>query len=320
MTCRSLLALAWLALALPVALHAQDTMAGMDMGSMENMGGHQHHHAPAQPMASPPPPAVAPASGDASHVPKGTDQPPGSAEPPPVAPDLAGSRYWGPEAMEQAHHAMMTERPAPLYGAIKMDIAEYQFGTHGDSWRWEGEGWLGDTNRLWVRSRGEGPVGGHLEDAEVEAAYSRAVSPWWNLQAGVRQDLGTGPVRTHAMLALEGLAPYRFETLVAAYLSDKGQWTGRIEASADERVTRRIVLQPRVEFNLSAQDMPQQRLGAGLTTAELGFRLRYEFTRKFAPYLGVSWTWAGGRTADYRRIDGESPAARVFVLGIKSWF
>jgi copper resistance protein B len=37
--------------------------------------------------------------------------------------------------------------------------------------------------------------------------------------------------------------------LAAAYLSDKGQLTGRIEASVDERVTRRIVLQPRVEFN-----------------------------------------------------------------------
>jgi copper resistance protein B len=65
-------------------------------------------------------------------------------------------------------------------------------------------------------------VGGRLEDAEIEAAYSRAISPWWNLQAGVRQDLGAGPVRTHAMLAVEGLSPYRFETLAAAYLSDKG--------------------------------------------------------------------------------------------------
>ncbi len=317
MTDRCAVALAALALALPAMSHAQDTMPGMDMG------GHQHHHAPAPPAqqaADQPAAPAAPAAEGASDEPKGTDQSPGSAEPPPVAHDLAGSRYWDPQAMAQAHHAMMTERPAPLYGAVKMDIAEYQFGKNGDSWRWEGEGWLGDTNRLWVRSRGEGPVGGRLEDAEVEAAYSRAISPWWNLQAGVRQDLGTGPVRTHAMLALEGLAPYRFETLAAAYLSDKGQWTGRIEASVDERVTRRIVLQPRVEFNLSAQDMPQQRLGAGLTTAELGFRLRYEFSRKFAPYLGVSWTWAGGRTADYRRADGESPSARVFVLGIKSWF
>jgi copper resistance protein B len=316
MTHRCAVALAALALALPAMSHAQDTMPGMDMG------GHQHHHAPAPPRnrrrISQQRLPLRLRRGERRT--QGHRPVPGSAEPPPVAHDLAGSRYWDPQAMAQAHHAMMTERPAPLYGAVKMDIAEYQFGKNGDSWRWEGEGWLGDTNRLWVRSRGEGPVGGRLEDAEVEAAYSRAISPWWNLQAGVRQDLGTGPVRTHAMLALEGLAPYRFETLAAAYLSDKGQWTGRIEASVDERVTRRIVLQPRVEFNLSAQDMPQQRLGAGLTTAELGFRLRYEFSRKFAPYLGVSWTWAGGRTADYRRADGESPSARVFVLGLKSWF
>lgn len=289
----SLLALA------PLPVQAQDTMQGMDMS---------HHHAEAAQQTS------------ADDDPKGTDQSPGSAEPPMVAHDLAASRFWGAGPMAQAHEAMMSEKPTPVYGAVKMDIAEYQFGKGGDSWRWEGEGWIGDANRLWVRSRGEGPVGGRLEDAEIEAAYSRAISPWWNLQAGVRQDLGAGPVRTHAMLAVEGLSPYRFETLAAAYLSDKGQLTGRIEASVDERVTRRIVLQPRVEFNLSAQDMPEQRLGAGLTTAEAGLRLRYEITRKFAPYLGVSWTWAAGRTADYRRMDGESPSARVFVLGIKSWF
>lgn len=290
-------------MAWPLAAQAQDTMSGMDMGG--------HHHAAPAPTTQP----DAPSSDD----PKGTDQSPGSAEAPPVAHDLAGARYWGAAAMDRAHMAMMNEKPAPVYGAIKMDLAEYQFGKTGDSWRWEGEGWIGDANRLWVRTRGEGPVGGRLEDAEVEAAYSRAIGPWWNLQAGVRQDLGTAG-RTHAMLALEGLSPYRFETLAAAYLSDKGEWTGRIEGSVDERITRRIVVQPRAEINLSAQDMPQQRLGAGLTSAEAGLRLRYEVSRKFAPYLGVSWTWTTGRTADYRRADGESAAARTFVLGIKSWF
>jgi len=163
-------------------------------------------------------------------------------------------------------------------------------------------------------------VGGRLDNAEIETVYSRAISPWWNLQAGIKQDIRPTPARTHAEIALEGLAPYRFETLLAAYLSDKGQWTGRIEGSVDERITRRIVLQPRAEFLLSAQDMPEQRLGEGLTSAEAGLRLRYEFSRKFAPYLGVSWSWSTGRTAAYRRADGESPSARTFVLGIKSWF
>jgi copper resistance protein B len=296
-----------LLMALPLPAHAQGGMAGMRMDAPQPSTTAAPVNAPAA--ADPPP-------DDAT----GTDQPPGSAPPPPVAHDMAGARYWGAEAMHRAHEAMMKEQPAPLYGAVKMDLAEYQFGRAGDSWRWEGEGWLGDANRLWVRSRGEGPVGSRLEDAEVEVAYSRAVSPWWNLQAGMKQDIRPTPARTHAMLAVQGLAPYRFEILVAAYLSDTGQWTGRIEATAEERITRRFVLQPRAELLLSAQDMPAQRLGAGLTSAEAGLRLRYEVTRKFAPYLGVSWLWTTGRTAQDRRIDGQSPAARTLVLGIKSWF
>jgi copper resistance protein B len=93
-----------------------------------------------------------------------------------------------------------------------------------------------------------------------------------------------------------------------------------LEASVDERLTQHLILQPRVEFGFSAQDMPAQRLGDSLTTAELGLRLRYEITRQFAPYVGVSWGWATGKTAQYRRADGEPPHQRSFVIGIRSWF
>jgi copper resistance protein B len=122
------------------------------------------------------------------------------------------------------------------------------------------------------------------------------------------------------MLAVEGLAPYRFDVLAGAFVSDRGQFTARFEGTVDERITRRLVLQPRAEIDLSAQDMPAQRLGAGLTSAELGLRLRYEISRKFAPYVGMSWNWTSGRTADYRRLDGDGTASRALVLGIKSWF
>lgn len=256
-------------------------------------------------------------------APQGTDQPPGSAEPPPIAHDRPADRFWGAAAMAPAENAMMRGDTPRTYAAMKVDLAEYQFGAgngRGDTWRWEGEGWAGDLNRLLLRTRGEGPVGRRLEDAELEAAYSRAISPWWNLQAGIRQDIRPSPARTHAMAAIEGLAPYRFNLLAAAYLSDRGQFTARIEGSADQRITRRLVLQPRAELDLSAQDMPAQRLGAGLNSAELGLRLRYEIDRKFAPYAGVSWSWSTGRTADYRRADGESRAARSIVLGIRGWF
>ncbi|HZU63982.1 MAG TPA: copper resistance protein B [Novosphingobium sp.] len=250
--------------------------------------------------------------------PAGTDQSPGSAEAPPVVHDRAADRFWPAAAMAAAEQAMMA--PAPPYAAMKVDLAEYQLGAGADRWRWEGEGWAGDVNRLLLRTRGEGAVGRRLDEAEVEAAYARAISPWWNLEAGVRQDIRPTPARSHAMLAAEGMAPYLFDVLAAAYLSDRGQLTGRIEASVDQRLTRRLVLQPRMELNLSAQDMPAERLGAGLTSAELGLRLRFEITRRFAPYVGAAWTWRSGRTAAYARAEGEGAAARSLVLGVKGWF
>ncbi|MBO9670715.1 MAG: copper resistance protein B [Sphingobium sp.] len=47
--------------------------------------------------------------------------------------------------------------------------------------------------------------------------------------------------------------------------------------------------------------------------------MRYEIKREFAPYIGVSWTRLGGRTADYARADGHDTSERAIVIGIKTW-
>lgn len=95
--------------------------------------------------------------------------------------------------------------------------------------------------------------------------------------------------------------------------------TGRIEAAVDERITRRLVIQPRGEVNFSVQDQRDRELGSGLTSIEMGLRLRYEFTRQFAPYVGVLWTSSLGRTADYARADGKAASSAGLVLGVKVW-
>lgn len=251
--------------------------------------------------------------------PVGTDQPPGSAEPPPMAHTRAADRYWDAAAMDRAERAMMAQAS---FGAVRLDLAEYRLGTgkSGDGYGWEGEGWIGDRDRALLRARGDGSVQGGLERAEVEVGWSHALDPWWNLQLGVRQDIRPTPARTRAMVAIEGMAPYRFDVLAALYLSDKGEATARAEVSLDQRLTRRIVLQPRIEADLAAQDSPAQRQGAGLVNAEAGLRLRYEITRRFAPYLGLTWNWATGRTATWRRADGESPTAHALVMGIRTRF
>jgi copper resistance protein B len=253
-----------------------------------------------------------------SAEPTGTDQPPGSAEPPPLAHDQPAGRYWDPAAMAAAEMAQM-HPPKLGYAKLTFDLAEYQFREGRDGYRWEGEAWFGDLDRFVIKSKGDGTHDEGLDQAEVQVLYAKALDPWWNLQVGLRQDIRPRPARTWATLGIEGRAPYQFEVQTAVFLSDKGQLAARIEGAYDLQITQRLILQPRAEFDLSAQDMPDQRIGSGLSTAELGLRLHYEIRREFAPYVGINWTWATGKTADYARADGKDTTERSVVAGIRFW-
>lgn len=106
----------------------------------------------------------------------------------------------------------------------------------------------------------------------------------------------------------------------AAFLSDKGDLAARFEAEYDLRITQRLILQPLVEVPLSAQDIPERGIGAGLTSIETGLRLRYDFAREFAPYVGVGYEAKLGDTADYARSAGEDPDGFSLLLGLSAWF
>lgn len=260
---------------------------------------------------------------------KGTDQSPGSAPPPPPAHDRLADRYFDPAAMARAEAAMISEHGNKTYSQIRADLAEIRLTGPDKGYHWEGEAWTGNVNRLVLATRGEGDFDnngekGRFREGEVQALYARAISPWWNLRGGLRQDFGPrdpgmSAPRTHAMLAIDGLAPYRFDIQGALFLSQRGELTARLEAAFDQRITRRLVLQPRAELNLSAQNQPDRKLGSGPTSAELGARLRYEFTRQFAPYVGLLWTSSLGQTADYTRAEGKPASAASLVLGVKLW-
>ncbi len=166
----------------------------------------------------------------------------------------------------------------------------------------------------------EGDFGRSPEQAEIQALWSHAIDPWFNLQGGVRYDFRPDPERAHLVLGIEGLAPYWFEIDAAAFLSDKGDVTARLEVEYDQRLTQKLILQPRVEFDLSAQDAPEIGLGSGLSNAEAGLRLRYEFVPEFAPYIGVAYDRAFGGTADFRRADGDDVGGWSFLVGVRTWF
>ena len=190
----------------------------------------------------------------------------------------------------------------------------------GTGLAWEAQGWVGtDLNRLWWRSEGE-RVGGHTESADLELMYGRSVSTWWDVVAGVRHDFKHGEAQTFAGVGVQGLAPQKFEVSAMAYVGERGQTAARFEAEYELLLTNRLILQPLAEVDFYGKNDTSRGIGSGLSTGEIGLRLRYEFTRRFAPYIGVVYERAFGNTADLRRAEHDPVDDTRVVVGIRTWF
>ena len=190
----------------------------------------------------------------------------------------------------------------------------------GTGLEWQAQAWFGtDINKLWLRSEGE-RVDGKTEAADLELMYGRSVSRWWDVVAGIRHAFKPGPSQDFVALGVMGLAPYKFEVDATAYIGSSGQTSARLEAEYETLLTNRLVLQPLVELNLHGQDDERRGIGSGLSRAEAGVRLRYEVTRQFAPYVGLVREWTFGRTADFRREEGEAVNDTRIVVGARIWF
>ncbi|HEY1072036.1 MAG TPA: copper resistance protein B [Brevundimonas sp.] len=259
-------------------------------------------------------------------VPTGADNPgrPPQAPPPPGA--LSGSPHvadqvFNAEDMAAARRVLLAEHGDVRASAVMIDQLEATSVDGEEGYAWEAQGWRGgDINRFWWKSEGEGEFGGELEEAELQALYSRAFTPYFDFQTGLRQTYRPEGDRTDLVVGVQGLAPYWFEVDAAAFLSSKGELTARAEVEYDQRITQKLILQPRAEVNLSAEDIPELGIGSGLSTLQVGARLRYEIHREFAPYVGVEWTRRFGDTRDFAEARGRSAEDTRVVVGVRAWF
>lgn len=235
-------------------------------------------------------------------------------------PPRAADAIWGADAMRASREELQrTHGDFPVFW-FQGDRFETQVRDGADGYLWDLQGYYGGpTSRFWFKSEGEGTFGEAVDDAEFQALFARAIAPFWDVQAGVRQDFA-GPDTTYGVIGIQGLAPYMFEVDAALFVSHRGDVTARIEGELNQRITQRLILQPRAEANLSAQDIPRLGIGSGIDTVEAGIRLRYEIVREFAPYIGVEQSWRVGSSASSARARGEDPSVTNYVVGIRFWF
>ena len=310
----------------PHAKHDMESMPGMEMKpgeTMQSIPGMQMP--PGQSMPGMPPGQTMPnmpgMAMPGMEAPAGTDLPAGNAPSPPLPADHAADQVYGSQGMAMGRHHLETFHGGQKIGQIFFNLAEYQFRKGRDGFEWNGQAWYGgDINRVWLKSEGDGTFGQSVERAEVQALYSHAIGPYFNFQGGVRYDFKPNPSRVYATIGVEGLATSFFEVEGALFLSNKGELLARAEGYYDQRITQRLILQPRAELNFAAQSSRKTGIGSGLSNAELGLRLRYDISRQFAPYAGVQYRHAFGDTRRFLRDAGEDPGGWEFVTGIRTWF
>jgi copper resistance protein B len=193
-------------------------------------------------------------------------------------------------------------------GKVMLDQLELEGGAGGTALTWEGQAWYGgDYNKVWLKTEGS-PDSGDYDASRNELLWDHALTRWWDLQTGVRYDLGHGPARGWAAVGVAGLAPYWFDVEATLYLGEAGRTAARLQVEHDLLLTQRLIVQPEIETNFYGKSDAAREVSSGLSDLQVALRLRYEIRRELAPYVGVA----------LRRSQGTDSV--VWVAGFHVWF
>jgi copper resistance protein B len=206
------------------------------------------------------------------------------------------------------------------FGALLVNRLERLYTSNNNATAYDAQAWFGrDYDRLVIKAEGD-IAKGKLQDARTELLWGHAIASFWDTQLGVRHDSGVGPDRSWLAFGVQGLAPYWFEIEATAYAGDNGKTALRLSAEYELLLTQKLILQPSIEVNLYGKNDMARNIGSGVSDVVTGLRLRYEFTRQFAPYAGIERAGKFGETANLVRAAGEKTSETRWVAGVRFWF
>ncbi len=214
--------------------------------------------------------------------------------------------------------AVAAGKDDPFLIKVLADQLEWQ-NDDSDTKAWDMQAWAGKNwHKLWLYSEGEQRNG--ETESENMLTYSAPIAPFWDVQVGLGRDITAEANHNWAVVGINGLAPYYFETQAHVLVDSDGTLGVRASFEYELLFTQFLILTPELEIDAYSDNLAELGLGKGLSSLTAGLRLRYEIRREFAPYVDVEWDKAYGQTADYRRTAGEPVSDARFVAGVRIWF
>ncbi len=224
----------------------------------------------------------------------------------------------GLHALEHGHDQLHVA-DSHRFGAVIIDQLESVSGDEGEATAYDLQAWLSQGMQR-VTLKAEGDIEhSELEESRTELLWGKALSAYWDTQLGVRHDTGAMPDQSWLAFGVQGLAPYWFEIDATAYLGSGGQTSVRLDVEYDLLLTQRLIFEPGAELNLYGKRNTKRGIRSGLSDVTLGMRLRYEFTRQFAPYVGIEWTESYVDSREFTRAEGKKVGGATWVAGLRLW-
>jgi len=202
----------------------------------------------------------------------------------------------------------------PLNYKVTLDALQIE---HEDEkvFTWDTNAWVGyDLNKIYIYSEGE-KVKDETAESENQIVWSNAIAPYWDIQYGLGYDKAEENSKKWAVIALQGMAPYFFETRTALLFAKDGNIGLRAEAEYSALITQKLSLEPSFSISAYTKDDEVMGTGKGLSNIGIAMNLKYEITREFAPYVGISYSKNFGSTNDMNSLSHST-----IVTGVRIWF
>jgi len=215
-----------------------------------------------------------------------------------------------------------TSHAEPLIYGIQAEQFEYRLGERADVLAWDVDALVGTDEIKFVwRSEAEYDLRtDNFENLENQARMMTPVTPFFDFVGGVRFDTPDGaPDRIDAVIGLHGLAEQWFEVDMDLFLSDHP--SARFEVDYEGLITNQIIAVPSIELSVPLADDQDRGLGRFAPKLEVGLRVSYDLVdRAIAPYVGVHYERAFGKTAAFARSEGEDVGVFYVTTGFRLMF